>query len=335
MKKILTLLSLFCGITAQAQLLFIDSFLYAPSSVLAGNGGWIQSTATTVNATSLQGNGLIYPNYSNATSGCAEIYHNGGNGDVTYNSFAQQNSGSVYASFVINVSVAPSTSSNPYCITIGNQANFAYAARLLVKKSATANFVNLGTRKAGGADVYSTIDYPLNSSHLVILKYVFNSGSATDDVVKMYVNPINLVSEPAAAQADASMGADFMDVIKHFVFRNNGGTNIPTAKIDEVHVGKTWADIFTPVVIVPDGIYDNSTMAQLNIIPNPAKNTIYFDGNLNAKKVMITDIFGRLVLNQNFKTEISISQLTNGLYQVVLFDEQKNIIGTSKLIKQD
>jgi hypothetical protein len=334
MKKVLLSLlaitSLQCAI---AQILFIDSFLYNGGVVLGGNGGWTQTTSGAGGPTLVNANGLIYPNYSNALSGCAEIFTNGNPGDVVYNTLSTPiSSGTVYASFAINITTAPTTSSNPYCIALGDQASFGYGARLVVKPSG-AGFVKLGTRKENGSDVYSTIDYPINTVHLVILKYVFNTSSTTDDECKMFVNPINFTAEPATAEANASAGTDFAGTIKHFIIRNNGGANTPSAKIDEVHVGKTWADLFVKPVVIPNAI-NNNILNNFTIIPNPSNGNIQLNNiPANAATINAVDMQGKIVLNTAIATHINISTLPIGTYKLQIIDAKKRIIGITTLVK--
>jgi hypothetical protein len=313
MKKIIIFLFLCTSLKANAQLLFIDSFLYTPS-ILGGNGSWVQSSPLTTGATLAVGNGLIYPNYSNALSGAAEIFTNGNPGDLTYAPLSSAvTSNTVYASFVINITTAPTGTSNTYCIALGDQTGFAYGVRLLVKAS-TAGFVKLGTRKAGGSDVWSTIDYPINNAHLVILKYKFNGTTTSDDECKMYVNPINTNAEPAVAQADASMGADFTSTFKHFIIRNNGGANIPSAIIDEVHVGITWDDIFKPVVIVPQSV-NNNLLNEVTIFPNPTNGMLNLNNVPKAiNKFVVIDQMGKQIFNTKASNTLDISNLPMGTY---------------------
>ncbi len=332
MKKILLSLAItVAAFQVQSQVLLIDSFLYNPS-ILGTNAPWVQSSAVTTGATMVAGNGLIYPNYSNALSGAAEVFTNNGVGDLTYAPLSTPvTNGSIFAGFVINITTAPTGTSNPYCITLGDQSSFAYGIRLLVRKGSTPNVVNFGTRKAGGADVWASIDYPINAAHLIVLKYVFNAATAIDDECKLYINPTTLTAEPTTAQADASTGADFTGSIKHFIIRNNGGINTPSALIDEVHVGKTWDNVFKKPEAIPFAVANIGI--QTLVISNSATQLFLNNSPANASTICIFSAEGKKMMTTNISNTISIETLPQGFYIVQVLNKNGNTITSHKFIK--
>jgi hypothetical protein len=334
MKKIIVSISLMIAVSnMHAQVLLVDSFKYTAGTLLGGNGAWLQntvlSTGTTINA-----NGLLFPGYSNGGSGAAEITTNGNPGDVVYRNIGSNiTSGSVYASFLINITVAPTGTSNPYCITLGDQSGFAYAVRLLVKPSG-AGLVKLGTRKAGGNDVWGTADYAINSTQLVVLRYSFVAGTLIDDVCKMYINPNITAAEPTIADADASAGADFTASIKDIVIRNNGGPNTPSALIDELHIATTFEDLFKKPVIQPSAINTFAPM-QVVVLPNPSSQYITIQHlPSNASTIVIYDIDGKQLMQMAATKTIAITALAEGNYIVKIIDNNNIIVGISRFIKQ-
>ena len=72
--------------------------------------------------------------------------------------------------------------------------------------------------------------------------------------------------------------------------------------------------------------------------PNPVNNQLNFEFStldIDELKVSITDMQGRIVLNNQIKTStntIDVSGLSTGLYQVIIMDEN-DILMTKKLIK--
>ncbi len=75
---------------------------------------------------------------------------------------------------------------------------------------------------------------------------------------------------------------------------------------------------------------------EMKIFPNPANNRLIIEcENVNSKKIMLYDMIGNEVLNQNIhdKTEINISNLQKGIYIVSIVSENK-VIGSFKIVKQ-
>jgi uncharacterized protein (TIGR02145 family) len=67
------------------------------------------------------------------------------------------------------------------------------------------------------------------------------------------------------------------------------------------------------------------------IFPNPTSTIINIDFEFSIAKVF--DLTGRKVLESNFKT-IDLSELPNSIYLLRLYDNSKNVLGTSKVIKK-
>jgi len=77
-----------------------------------------------------------------------------------------------------------------------------------------------------------------------------------------------------------------------------------------------------------------NNISNIQIYPNPAKNSFFIDTE-KITTVKLYDVSGKEVLNQtaNSKTEINISHLPQGIYNVQIFSNEK-IIGSSKIVKQ-
>lgn len=90
------------------------------------------------------------------------------------------------------------------------------------------------------------------------------------------------------------------------------------------------------VFIVPSTNTAINKIANVNtlIYPNPTNNSFVIDYN-GFIQVKIYDMLGKEILTQNAngKTEINISNLSNGIYIVKILSENK-VIGNSKIVKQ-
>jgi hypothetical protein len=75
----------------------------------------------------------------------------------------------------------------------------------------------------------------------------------------------------------------------------------------------------------------NLSKNELPVYPNPTKSKIYIDFEFSLAKVF--DLTGRKILESNLKT-IDLSELSNSIYFLRLYDNSNNVLGTSKLIKK-
>ncbi len=80
--------------------------------------------------------------------------------------------------------------------------------------------------------------------------------------------------------------------------------------------------------------------SQIKIFPNPANDKFSILGlEVNQiKRIEIRDLFGKKLFEDtinNVKSNIDISNLNEGVYFVVLFDENQRVIKTNKLVKRN
>ncbi|MCW3121528.1 MAG: surface protein [Flavipsychrobacter sp.] len=75
------------------------------------------------------------------------------------------------------------------------------------------------------------------------------------------------------------------------------------------------------------------TAADVKIYPNPSTSLLHIESPV-AVNAVITSIEGKTVLSQKEATEINISNLANGMYIIMLFDERGERITVQKLIKE-
>jgi hypothetical protein len=77
------------------------------------------------------------------------------------------------------------------------------------------------------------------------------------------------------------------------------------------------------------------TSSSLKIFPNPARDMIYFSEPMLDQEVSIVDMLGRTLLNTNIVgTNMDIASLTNGVYWIMVRDDQQKIVQYAKLVKE-
>ena len=110
---------------------------------------------------------------------------------------------------------------------------------------------NIGVRKGTGTPTWSPTTFSLNNPIFVVGSYTFNTGTTTDDVAKMWLNPDPLTfggATPADDLVHNQAGqADIAAIASLVFFRRVTVANQPADMFsDEIRVGTTWADV-TPV----------------------------------------------------------------------------------------
>ncbi|WP_432410549.1 T9SS type A sorting domain-containing protein [Rasiella sp. SM2506] len=80
------------------------------------------------------------------------------------------------------------------------------------------------------------------------------------------------------------------------------------------------------------GIKEQASLS-LSIIPNPTNGLFQVVTSSNYERILIYDIFGRIVFNEDFETQINISTFKDGIYFVQLIDIEKKS-HVHKLIKK-
>ena len=230
------------AVLSKAQL-FTESFsTYTVGSNLTTNG-WSQCASGTVPLT-INGTNLTYPGYYSTNTNNSLYFNSTASNYGGYcKTWTGVNSGSIYMSFLFRDSViAAAATSGDYFITFGSDW-LNNAGRVLFKSSGGS--FQFGTRKSTGADAYSTTTYTPNQTHLVVLKYTFNTGTNTDDVVGIYVDPTLPSTEPATFTVTAPATNDFTNSIGNVFLRLNMSTaNVPNAHIDAIKVATSWSDLF-------------------------------------------------------------------------------------------
>jgi hypothetical protein len=73
--------------------------------------------------------------------------------------------------------------------------------------------------------------------------------------------------------------------------------------------------------------------ASIHIFPNPASNVVHVESPV-AVRAVITGIEGKAYIDQQNAKDINIAGLANGLYLILIYDENKNQLVVEKLIKE-
>lgn len=251
--KTLSALALFfflASVPTRAQFLFGDNFDYPAGDSLRAHGWNITGTSVT-NPVSVTSPGLTYTGYHSSGIGNAVTLMNNGQ-DVHDTLSAPVTSGSVYCSFMVNVSAAQA---GDYFFHFTRTAapTTDFFARTFVRLANNGNLtfgISKSSISVANPARYSDSVYVLNATYLLVVKYTFNTGSTTDDEVSLFVleAPSLPLSEPATPTV-GPVTTTQTDVTELglVALRQGSSTLAPTLRIDGLQVGTHWG--FAPLPV--------------------------------------------------------------------------------------
>lgn len=239
---------------ADATLLFEDGFNYntgglnASDTSPAGLSGNAWSSGSS-HITVVNGD-LTYPGLLDLGGNSIQDVWNIGAGTVI-NTYTDQNVGttaSIYYSFLLNASVAPSASTYLTALNSGTASPNGGTDGLQVDVAPATGGYEVGIRTAGKSITLDTATVlSLNTTYLVVAEYTF--GSVGTSAAQLYLDPIPGGSQPTAAVTLAGAGTvtDLDDV----GFKAQTSGTLGTFQMDNLLIGTTWADV-TPVAVAPE-----------------------------------------------------------------------------------
>ncbi len=181
---------------------------------------------------------------------------------------------------------------------IGTSANAA-------SWQAAAATPNQQGNTAGTGQDWATV---ADDTYFMVMKYTFNTGSASDDTVSLWVNPIASTLGNNAGEAAAGMsGGSYYSAINAFTTANVDVAQIQSfvligqalalagsrrsidTSLDELRIGLTWADV-TPAAVsagVPGDYNNNGTVDAADYVlwrnGGPLQNEVDAPGTVTAQ----------------------------------------------------
>ncbi len=219
-----------------AELLLTDDFTGTVGTLLTENG-WTAHSGAGTTPMSIASPGLTYTGYPG--SGIGNRTSASGNGEDVNKTISTITAGSVYYSLMLNAATTTTTSGH---ISHFMQSSSLFYGRLWIV--ANGGGINLGLSKSSNTPTFvggaTPTVYPLNTTHLIVIKYTFNTGSSTDDVVSLWVNPVLSGSEPTPDLTFAESSTDASSILGFALRQYNAGQ---LAQFDGIRVGTSWDDI--------------------------------------------------------------------------------------------
>lgn len=327
MKKLYTLL--FIALTAaSASAQVADAF--TGTGTLISNG-WTTHSGTTPGQVSIVTGSLTYTGLTSTGNKTQTV--SGNTEDVSLLSPAAI-TGTGYYSALINfpntTGLTANTATGDYSLMFGTLSTggtptlSVFTARIYFREGSVANTVNIGVLNASGgtaAPSFSTVDYPVNTTHFVVVKYVLATNTAS-----LWIDPAIGGTEGTPTVTNATGTTAAPAQLERLAIRQ--GTSTGNMLIDEVRMGTTWAYVTSATL----GVKSNN-IAGLNIYPNPVTNgTLFINTDANAERnVTVFDVLGKQVLKVTTSNNaINVANLNAGVYIVKVTEEGKT--ATRKLV---
>lgn len=247
--------------TARAELLFSENFEYDSGTELYNQGGWMQYASNTADPIKVYSPGLTYASYLDKATGCAVKLGNTASGQDLFVKFSEAgvSSGSIYASFLLNISDIGTKDNKGYFFSLipetknglgDKKSGTEYVKLFAYPDASDASKFNLGIARNGGTTVATkqrggAMD--LNTTYLVVVAYNFDTAG-----VSMWINPAiqNVEPTPAVNSTNSSDGGTPSTTFGGFKYvelrqGQTASADVPVLQLDGLRIANAWADLFT------------------------------------------------------------------------------------------
>ncbi|NOX67517.1 MAG: T9SS type A sorting domain-containing protein [Chlorobi bacterium] len=269
MKKLylpIILLFTISQISLGQTLLLEENFDYTVGTNLTANG-WAGFSSTGNRPIQVTSGSLSFPSYpSSGISNSTTIIGTSTSGEDIKQIITEQNSGSIYISFLVNFSAATTAVDGDYFIGYLTSTGTTIKGRIFVKRSGSN--IAFGVSKGSTTPNLTDYIYLLNTTYLIVLKYTFNTLSS-DDVISLFVNPSLSGTEPSPTLTNLDISTDLAN-IGAVALRQ--GSKAYTAQIDGIRVSDAWSlaplpvelTSFTATTITKGTMLNWSTATEVN-----------------------------------------------------------------------
>lgn len=286
MKKFFTisLLSVSLSSTLFAQGIKTEDFNYAAGQLTSLNSGanvsdsmWIGFSGTGKPLQVVAGS-LTYTNYLTAPlpgSNHMVMDTTKISAEDAFFGFDSLTSGTQYCSFLLSVNLPDNLTSHDsangdyFASFLPGNNTSGYFARVCIRAGSIPGTYNLGIAAQSTTSTpvnWTGADYLLNTTQLVTIGYEIIDGP-NNDIAKLWVNPPNVTTEPAAqASSVFAVGTEPTNV-KRIAFRQGyssslkGGT--PKCQVDAIKISKDWYRATLPLELKSFSVIDNNGHASL------------------------------------------------------------------------
>lgn len=294
-----------------------EPFNYAPATVLSSTQKW-SPLASGDDIVVASGN-LTYPGITSTGNSITFV----GTGADARTPIVPVTSGTIYASFIVNVTdlsavtddIANTTTYTYFALFDQNASSFTNA-RLWHRRNGSQSQFGVSTAANPTTTVWSPNLHTPGTPVYLVLGYDFAT-----QLVTLTENPT--IGGTASPSVYATLAAP-ISTIGGFALRQDGTNTTPNIIIDELRIDTT--PNFTL------GTTNFNNISGLNVYPNPANDYLQITTAINGvKNIAIYDVMGKEVLNTTTVNEvINVASLNAGIYLVKITEEGKT--ATRKLV---
>lgn len=213
--------------------------------------------------------------------------------------------------------------------------NFVYS----VIKSKTSDYYGAFAMSLYNTDgKYFGISQNNPSEHSTLLSTSANTGgwqhyvmSIDNDSLKMYIDNVYQGGQHKGFANTFNSDSVYIGVSGHAIFYGNLKGRIDDIRVYNRVLTATDIDTLYKEADPKLSVEPVAAKPKIRLYPNPAQSFLYLD---QVFDVTITDISGKILLQQDQTTGINIAQLFPGLYFVLLKDRNGEIVQRDKLIKE-
>ena len=259
--------------SAQADPLFSDGFNYTSGGNLYNASASYQtSPSANTTAVTIGSGSLTYPGLSDFSppGNAVSVATGSSTAAQTAASFAAQSSGTVYASFLLDVTSLATGAANTQNYGLAGMlpTGAGYVSGtdpcgIVLLGNTTTGSYDLGVRSSGNGSgsnhAYTGGTLTANTVYLVVLKYDF--GASPRPTASLYIDPASLGgTDPGTPSAFLTTPSGATPAnLSQLYFREGGislGASDPSAPylVDDVRIGTTWADVTPASVPEPTAV---------------------------------------------------------------------------------
>lgn len=260
---------------APAALLLEENFEYPAAALLTANN-WSAHSGAGTKPVAVTATGLSYAGYSEGLGNAAAIIASGEDVNRKFEPVYARTP--LYFSFLVNV--ANATATGDYFFHLGPQTiGSTFRSRVFVRKNTTTNKVQFGINGGSGTTTYSSEEFSLNTTVLLVVKYAFDEEG---NVTQLFINPTTNTEPSSASVSVAESGTSPKapnDNIGSVALRQ--GASSPNLMIDGIRVGTTFRVVKTGSTCVPPEL----TVASLPVVasdPNQCGASVAFTSSVSG-----------------------------------------------------
>jgi len=234
---LVVLLTFFNFSSAQVTIPHYDGLDYTVGQGLQTQTGW--TLLNSGDDLAIVSGSLTYPGLLGSTGN--KVSFAGGGIDAA-KVFTQQTTGTMYFSFLLNVTSLGSLNTTGGYFTAFNEGTGTnFGATVWLRSDGAGYDIGINPRTTAANTVWSTGTTTVNTTVLVVIAYQVVTGTA-NDVVRLWINPVPGVAEPSATLSATNAGTDLAN-LNRIILRQDSATTTPNVEMDEFRIGTTWASV--------------------------------------------------------------------------------------------